>query len=211
MHESKSVIRLEWKLRKELEEVLSREELLWYKKSRKEWISHGDHNTSFFHQKPISRRKKNRITAIKNDNNDIKAHAINFFSALYTAETDRCHPYLLMGCFPSLDTSMLHLLQAPGVDGLHAIFCQSQWSIVGDSFCRSIKNIFATKHIPTEINRTLLVLILKNDSPISLRMNRPISLCTVVYKTVTKMVANKLQNIVTHLILTRRVLYLDIT
>lgn len=120
MHESKSVIRLEWKLRKELEEVLSREELLWYKKSRKEWISHGDRNTSFFHQKTITRRKKNQITAIKNDlgqllydNNDIKAHAINFFSALYTAETDRCHPYLLMGCFPALDTSMLHLLQAP--------------------------------------------------------------------------------------------------
>lgn len=124
-----------------------------------------------------------------------------------------------MGCFPALYTSMLHLLQAPikdleikhtvfgmkplkapGVDSLHAIFYQSQWSIVGDSFCRFIKNIFATKHIPTEINRTLLVLIPKNDSPISLRMNRPISLCTVVYKTVTKMVANKLQNIVTHLI-----------
>lgn len=92
MHESKSVIRLEWKLRKELEEVLSREELLRYKKSRKEWISHGDRNTSFFHKKTITRRKKNWITAIKNDlgkwlydNNDIKAHAMNF-SLLYTLQ-----------------------------------------------------------------------------------------------------------------------------
>ena len=91
-------------------------------------------------------------------------------------------------------------LKAPGMDGPHAIFYQSQWSTIGVSFCSFIKNIFAMNHISTEINITLLVLIPKSDSPISLKMYRPISLCTVVYKTMTKIVANRFEKYSAHLI-----------
>lgn len=73
-----------------------------------------------------------------------------------------------MGCFSIIDEIVIHTLQglvddtkiknsifsmkplkAPGVDGLYAIFYQSQWSIVDPSFCCFVK----------EINSTLLVLI----------------------------------------------------
>jgi len=84
-------------------------------------------------------------------------------------------------------------LKAPGVDGLHVVFYQSQWHIVGHSFCRFIKNSFSSASIPKEINTTLLVLIPKVDHPVNLKMYRPISLCTVAYKTISKIVANRLQ------------------
>lgn len=91
-------------------------------------------------------------------------------------------------------------LKAPGTDGLHAIFYQSQWDIVGPSFCRFIKDIFSCGKVLEEINTTLLVLVPKNDNPTSLKMFRPISLCTVAYKTVTKIIASRLQMLLSQLI-----------
>lgn len=63
----RSLYRLESNLKKKLEEVLSQKELLWYQKSRRDWITYGDQNTSFFNQKTIIRRARNRITAIKDE------------------------------------------------------------------------------------------------------------------------------------------------
>ena len=83
--------------------------------------------------------------------------------------------------------------KAPGVDDFHYGFYQAQWSTVGMSLCSFIRNIFNSNHVPTEINRTSLVLIPKVGHLISLKMFRPISLCTVSYKTVTKIIANRLQ------------------
>lgn len=91
-------------------------------------------------------------------------------------------------------------LKAPDTDGLHAIFYQSQWPVVGPSFCKLMADIFSLGKIPQEINTTLLVLIPKVEHPTSLSMFRPISLCTVAYKTVTKIIANRLQALLPELI-----------
>ena len=91
-------------------------------------------------------------------------------------------------------------LKALGVDGLYKVFYQSQRSVVGPSVCCFIKNIFVNKHIPMEINKNLLVLILKADNPLNLKMYWPISLCTVVYKTMTKLPTNRLQTILPYVI-----------
>ena len=91
-------------------------------------------------------------------------------------------------------------LKAPGVSGLHAISYQTQWHIVGESFCKAIKEAFQTQSIPAEVNRTVLVLIPKTEQPISLRIYRPISLFTVTYKTIIKIIANRLQELLPDLI-----------
>ena len=146
------------------------------------------------------------------DNEIIKQHATSFFSDLYTSETLDFRPYPIRGCFPILDAGLtqgltapiedneirqtifsMKPLKAPGVDGLHAIFYQTQWNIVGHSFCKFIKHSFSSGSIPKEINTTLLVLIPKVDHPVNLKMYRLISLCTVAYKTISKIVANRLQ------------------
>ncbi|KAK9200020.1 hypothetical protein WN944_015215 [Citrus x changshan-huyou] len=63
-----------------------------------------------------------------------------------------------------------------------------------------IKDVFRSQYIPAEINRTLLVLIPKTEHLISFKMYRPISLCTVAYKTITKIITNRLQEILPDLI-----------
>ena len=86
----------------------------------KGWLSFSDRNTTFFHRKTITGQKKNQITTIKDDsghwlynNNDIKKHIVEFFSSLYTSDMSGSHLYILTGCFPPINTDMLHILQAP--------------------------------------------------------------------------------------------------
>ena len=86
------------------------------------------------------------------------------------------------------------------MDGLHAIFYQSQWHIIGPSFCRFIQSTFSSGSILKEINTMLLVLIPKTDHLVNLKMYCPISLCTMVHKTISKIVANRLQALMPNLI-----------
>ncbi|KAA3483121.1 Retrovirus-related Pol polyprotein LINE-1 [Gossypium australe] len=79
-------------------------------------------------------------------------------------------------------------LKAPRVDGIHAIFYQKKWYVVGQSVCDFVKNIWSGGSIKCWLNHTLLVLI-----PKSLFQFQPISLCTVLYKIVTKTIVNRLK------------------
>lgn len=65
---------------------------------------------------------------------------------------------------------------------------------MGSSLCRLVKDVFYDKYLPAGLNSTLLALIPKTESPSSLKMYRPISLCNVAYKT------NRLQSILPSLI-----------
>ena len=105
-----------------------------------------------------------------------------------------------MGEKIKIDVFSMKPLKTLSTNGLHAIFYQSQWNIVGPSFCKFIDDIFITGKVPQEINTTLLILIPKVEHPTSLKMFRPISLCTIAYKTVTKIIANRLQALLPDLI-----------
>ena len=54
----RSLSKLEMKLKQDLEEVLTQEEILWLQKSHKEWLIQGDRNTSYFHQKHLGQAWK---------------------------------------------------------------------------------------------------------------------------------------------------------
>ncbi|KAL2940377.1 hypothetical protein RDABS01_028829 [Bienertia sinuspersici] len=51
----RGLIKLEARLRRDLDEVLDREELIWYQKSKIDWLKNGDRNTTFFHLSTITR------------------------------------------------------------------------------------------------------------------------------------------------------------
>lgn len=48
--------------------LLHREELIWFQKSRCEWIQSGDRNTSHFHLKAVKRMKQNHIELFEDHN-----------------------------------------------------------------------------------------------------------------------------------------------
>lgn len=205
---SKSLIRFELTFKKELDQVLTQEEILWHHESRKDWVLHGDRNSTFFHQKTLTRRRRNRITAIKDDSGQwlfdseaIKSHAVQFFACLYENNNSNFQLYPLTSCFPAIDDTIIHVRQRPvddteikntvfsmkplkaaGADGLHflSVAMEHGWSFL----CAvSLKISLLAVVSLREINKTLLVLIPKTEHPISLEMYRSISLCTVIYKT----------------------------
>lgn len=61
----RGLIKLEGKLRRELDDVLHQEEMIWFQKSRLEAIEDGDRNTRFFHLSTVMRRKYNRIDMLQ--------------------------------------------------------------------------------------------------------------------------------------------------
>lgn len=84
-------------------------------------------------------------------------------------------------------------LKAPGKDGLHAKFFQSQWNIVGDSVYKMVLEAFEGKPLDLTINNTLLVHLPKVDKPKAVSQYKSISLCSMVYKIITKIIVRKLK------------------
>ncbi|XP_010666673.1 uncharacterized protein LOC104883809 [Beta vulgaris subsp. vulgaris] len=85
--------KLEAKLRREMDEVLNEEELLWFQKSRMEAISDGDRNTRYFHLSTLIRRRQNRIETLKDesdnwtmDDSQVKALVLKYWSELFQEE-----------------------------------------------------------------------------------------------------------------------------
>ena len=84
-------------------------------------------------------------------------------------------------------------LKAPGSDGITVIFYKRFWNLVGDKVKEEVLQVLNGAHMPAGRNDTVIVLIPKTASPDKLKDLRPISLCNVVYKITSKVLANRLK------------------
>lgn len=213
-------------LKKEHQDILAQEEMLWFQKSREKWVKYGDRNTAFFHAQTIIRRKRNRILGLQLHDGSwcvetvrLQLGAIEYFKSLF-AETVDVDPSCLHT--PGLPTIPDHFLpdllrevtreevfsalqnmgsfKAPGPDGFHAFFYKTYWDVVGDKVFHCIKQAFETQQFDPGLGETLIVLIPKVDNPVSFKDFRPISLCNVVYKLLTKILVNRIRPILDDII-----------
>lgn len=77
-------------------------------------------------------------------------------------------------------------------------------AILGDivkQVCDYVRGVFQTGVVEEWSDGTILVLIPKKDSPQFFSENGPISLFTVLYKIITKVIANRLKGIMSDLVL----------
>ena len=76
---------------------------------------------------------------------------------------------------------------------MHAGFFQRFWYIVEGSIREEVKQVFRDRNIPEYLNKTNIVLIPKNQGPESITHYRPISLCNLVYKIVSKILVGRIR------------------
>lgn len=94
----------------------------------------------------------------------------------------------------------LHPTKAPGPDGMSAIFFHKYWSIVHLDVTTMVLNVLNLNLPIVELNKTNIPLIPKTNIPTRMTEFRPISLCNVVYKLISKVLANRLKVILPHVI-----------
>ncbi|XP_074320432.1 uncharacterized protein LOC141657179 [Silene latifolia] len=214
---SDSLLTLNDSLTQELNCVLDLEHFYWKDRSRIRWLTDGDRNTAFFQKSVTIRRSFNRILSLTNNagltisgHDELNKHISTYFTDLFTSGKEIAYlvppvnlpssgsPFTSTFLIPSSEeirTAIFSLGsgKAPGPDGFHAGFFKKCWEIIKADFIPFIQNIFHSKTIPAAINLTSISLIPKIPSPQSITNFRPISLCNTTYKTVTKILVNRLK------------------
>ena len=89
---------------------------------------------------------------------------------------------------------------APGPDGFTALCFQKHWSLVKNQVSIDILEFFHTGELPEKWNHTHLCLIPKISNPERMSDIRPISLCSVLYKIVSKILSARLKKILPSLV-----------
>ena len=91
-------------------------------------------------------------------------------------------------------------LKAPGPSGFHAFFYKEFWPTVEDSVIDAVISFFTDGCLPKEANSSLIVLIPKTTNLTFVNNFRPISLCNVVYKIISKLLVAKLRPLLHNII-----------
>jgi hypothetical protein len=90
-------------------------------------------------------------------------------------------------------------IKAPVPDNFLARFFQRNWEVVKGDVIRAVKSFFNTSQMPPGVNETTIVLLPKEE-PELLKDFRPISLCNIIYKVVSKCLINRLRPLLHELI-----------
>lgn len=83
--------------------------------------------------------------------------------------------------------------KAPGMDGSNAFFFKKVWHIIGDEVTLDVQQFFHGGVLPREINVALITLLPKCENASTIREFRPIACCTILYKVISKILANRMK------------------
>ncbi|PNY14872.1 ribonuclease H, partial [Trifolium pratense] len=216
--DSANLMRLQKELLASYEDILFQEETLWFQKSRENWIRLGSRNTAFFHAQSIIRRKRNKIHGIRLSSGDwctdpevMRSEALNFFKELFctnqnvvlnnnvpyvatledSAAAELVKPVSKKEVFDALMSMKSY--KAPGPDGFQPIFFKLFWEDIGDDLWQFVKLAFETGKYDPKICETLIVLLPKGENQSTFKDFRPISLCNVTYKLISKIIVSRLR------------------
>ncbi|KAH0972205.1 hypothetical protein GBA52_024361 [Prunus armeniaca] len=89
---------------------------------------------------------------------------------------------------------------SPRPDGFTGAFFQHHWVVVGTDVFRLVQSFFHSGKLPRRLNHTLITLIPKIPNPRNMKQWRPISLCNVIYKIISKILTNRLKTVLLQII-----------
>ncbi|XP_048605505.1 uncharacterized protein LOC125583020 [Brassica napus] len=211
---------------RELSHALKAEEMFWKQKSRVFWLREGDRNTKFFHALTKQRRARNKITQLLDENGNIiedeeglVAIATSYFRQIFEssipeeiAEALAQVPTTITGAMNDdltapvsewevkLALFAMHPEKAPGPDGMTALFYQKFWDIVKEDLTLMVNKFLFEGTMANGLNDTNICLIPKISKPNAMTQFRPISLCNVSYKIISKVLCQRLKKVLPGLI-----------
>ena len=91
--------------------------------------------------------------------------------------------------------NQMHPTKSPRPDGMFPLFYQKYWEVVGPYVTKCVLQILNSGSLPCVLNETYICLIPKVQCTQKITKFKPISLCNVIYKIVSKVFANRLKRI----------------
>ncbi|GKE06786.1 reverse transcriptase domain-containing protein [Tanacetum coccineum] len=83
--------------------------------------------------------------------------------------------------------------KSPGPDEYTAAFFKEAWDIVGHDVIKAVKEFFTNGKLLKELNHTIIALIPKVQTPSRVNDYRLISCCNVLFKCISKIIANRIK------------------
>ncbi|GJR75171.1 putative reverse transcriptase domain, reverse transcriptase zinc-binding domain protein [Tanacetum coccineum] len=84
--------------------------------------------------------------------------------------------------------------KSPGPDGYTVAFFKEAWEIVATDVTNAVRGFFTNGKLLKELNHTIIALISKIQSPLRVNDYRPISCCNVLFKCISKILANRIKH-----------------
>ena len=211
---------------RKLQDAYKDEEEYWYQKSRNMWYTSGDLITQFYHALTKQRRARNRIVGLHDEtgnwiteDNGVEKVAVDYFENLFSTTNPTVFDSFLAEVPPGITAQMnqrllrlateeevrqtlfmMHPEKAPGPDGMTALFFQHSWHIIKDDLVEMVNNFLVTGELDPRLNITNICMIPKIERPTRMTELRPISLCNVGYKIISKVLCQRLKSYLPSLI-----------
>ena len=206
-------------IKKDIEVLQDREATMWAQRSRVLWTNQGDKNSKYFHCCATKRFRKNTMEGIRDEEGvwrttqeEVGEVMVDYYKSLFTS-IEGSVPASMLECVPTvIDEEMnsapckefeacevisalqqIAPLKASGPNGMPLLFYQHFWSTVNHDVTSSILSSLNSSTIPSPLNHTFVTLVLKINSPEYAHQFHPISLCNVLYKIYSKVLANRLK------------------
>nr|GMC90863.1 Vestitone reductase [Ipomoea batatas] len=90
--------------------------------------------------------------------------------------------------------------KSPGPDGYSAAFFKKNWEVIGEDLTDAVHEFFQSGQLLKHINYTVIALIPKTQQANVVGDFWPISCCNVIYKVISKVLAERLSNVLPSLI-----------
>ncbi|KAI0529147.1 hypothetical protein KFK09_001694 [Dendrobium nobile] len=201
-----------------LTNLQEKEEAYWRQKASSKFLVEGDRNTAYFHNianHNLIRRQIHKITSpegnIIEEPNLIVTSGIDYFSKIFNSNFS---PNLNVnfGCIPSLvidaENEMLSKIASEeeiwnnlksmntdsiaGPDDFTNKFFHKCWGIIKEDLINAVVDCFKGSPIPKYFNATSIALIPKSQNINYWNDFQPISLCSVFYKLIAKIIMSRM-------------------
>ncbi|GJS81519.1 hypothetical protein Tco_0748060 [Tanacetum coccineum] len=199
-------------------QAILEEERFLKQKAKIHWLKEGDSNSAYFHKAVKSRVSRSRIDVVTNgdgvlfENENVPSAFVDHYEAFLgqAADNDGFNDAnLFKNCLEEQealfmvrsisDREVKEALfsmgddKSPGLDGYTAAFFKEAWDIMGDEVTKAIHEFFTNGKLLKELNHTIIALIPKVKSPSRVNDYHPISCCNVLFKCISKIIANRIK------------------